>query len=525
MTTPALGIDVGTVRVGVAGSDPTGTIATPLAVLQRQPDSRLWPQLLAIIAERNPAVLVVGLPMRLDGSEGDVAADAREFAAGLERRTGLPVELVDERFTSAAAERSLIAQGASRRKRRDTVDAVAASLLLQGWLDSRGRSPKHAAEPVMTDPQPLAAAAPATAASRTSARQRRPVRRTQGGRLGILFAVVAVILVLLVAAGGVFLYGRAQLDAPSSTNTKQASITVTQGESLDNVIAALANAGVIKSSFWFGWYAKIKGLGSHLVAGTFALNNSMSASFIVQTLEVPPTVHTRKLLLTEGLTANQMASRVANDGLGITAAQYMNEVQHGTFSEPFLTGRPAGASLEGFLFPDTYQIPDKATAHDIVELQLQDFSKKALPLFGHDTPQQIYQALTIASIVEREAQFDNDRPLVASVIDNRLAINYPLELDSTVIYGLGLNSDILTQQELQQDTPYNTYIHTGLPPTPISNPGVVSVQAAVTPATTSYLFFLSDGCGHNHYSVTAAEHQQQVNQYLGQPCTSPSPQP
>ncbi|MBJ7610229.1 MAG: Holliday junction resolvase RuvX [Candidatus Dormibacteraeota bacterium] len=137
MTTPALGVDVGTVRVGFAGSDETGTIATPLRTVPRQPQARLLREVEGIISERLPECLVVGLPRRLDGSEGDSAADARGLAEQLRRRTGLPVEMWDERFTTAAAERGLIAAGERRAQRRRHIDAVAASLLLQSWLDSR----------------------------------------------------------------------------------------------------------------------------------------------------------------------------------------------------------------------------------------------------------------------------------------------------------------------------------------------------------------------------------------------------
>lgn len=140
MSTPALGIDVGSVRVGMAGSDPTGTIASPLTVVPRNPAARLWTRIDALVRERLPERIVVGLPRRLDGTEGDVAADARVFAAEVGRRTGLPVELWDERFTTAAAERSMIAAGTRRADRRATIDAVAASLLLQSWLDNRERA-------------------------------------------------------------------------------------------------------------------------------------------------------------------------------------------------------------------------------------------------------------------------------------------------------------------------------------------------------------------------------------------------
>ncbi|HEX4755541.1 MAG TPA: Holliday junction resolvase RuvX [Candidatus Dormibacteraeota bacterium] len=140
MTTPALGIDVGTVRVGLAGSDETGTIATPLRTVPRQPAARLWREVEQVVVDRLPERIVVGLPLRLDGSEGDSAVDARGVAEQLHRRTGLPVEMWDERFTTVAAERSMIAAGQRRARRRETIDAVAATLLLQSWLDSRRTS-------------------------------------------------------------------------------------------------------------------------------------------------------------------------------------------------------------------------------------------------------------------------------------------------------------------------------------------------------------------------------------------------
>ncbi len=132
-----MGVDVGTVRVGVAGSDETGTIATPLRTISRRPTARLWEEVTEVVEERRPVRIVVGLPRRLDGSEGESAADARRLADELHRHTGLPVEMWDERFTTAAAERSLIAAGRRRAARRRSIDSVAASLLLQSWLDAR----------------------------------------------------------------------------------------------------------------------------------------------------------------------------------------------------------------------------------------------------------------------------------------------------------------------------------------------------------------------------------------------------
>jgi putative Holliday junction resolvase len=133
----ALGVDVGSVRVGVAASDPSGTIASPVTVLQRARRREVWSRLRAEIANRGVTVLVVGLPRRLDGSEGDAAQDARSFAGEATLELGLPTVMWDERLTTVQAERSLIAAGTRRRKRKDTIDSVAASLMLQSWLDAR----------------------------------------------------------------------------------------------------------------------------------------------------------------------------------------------------------------------------------------------------------------------------------------------------------------------------------------------------------------------------------------------------
>jgi putative Holliday junction resolvase len=135
--TVALGLDAGTVRVGLAATDPTGTLASPVAVLPRSRARALWERVRSEARERAASVLVVGLPRELDGSEGAAAEDARRLAADASRETGLPVELWDERFTSVQAERSLVAAGMRRSRRRETVDGVAAALMLQGWLDSR----------------------------------------------------------------------------------------------------------------------------------------------------------------------------------------------------------------------------------------------------------------------------------------------------------------------------------------------------------------------------------------------------
>lgn len=341
-------------------------------------------------------------------------------------------------------------------------------------------------------------------------------RGRSGRRLLLAFALIAAVIV--VALGGAYVYARGQLDAPRGDHGSTVVITVTAGEPFDAIVDDLAAHSLIRSTSIFSLYARLKGLTS-VTPGRYRLDGGMAAGTIIRRLEEPPDVETRTVTLPEGLTAAQMARVVAASGVGISADQYLAEVLHGGFSEPFLQHRARGASLEGFLFPDTYTVPVGASAHDLVQMQLDAFASKAAPLLTQTTPTlNDYQVVVLASIVEREARFDADRGLVAGVIVNRLGAGMPLSVDATVSYGVGRTSGEPTKDELARDTPYNTYLHAGLPPTPIGNPGVASIRAAAMPTQSSYLFYVSDACGHNHYATTAAQHEQNITRYVGTPC-------
>jgi UPF0755 protein len=349
-----------------------------------------------------------------------------------------------------------------------------------------------------------------------------PSRRRHGRGLVIAFAVVAVLAVVAVVGGGLVLYGRTQLEAPAAAHGDAVTVAVKSGESVDQLASDLERRGLVRSSFWFTWFARFKGLSSNLQAGNFKLDDGMGASAIIARLSAAPEVALHRLVLPEGETAQQMSQVVEKAGLGITAQQYMAEVNGGSFDSPVLSGRPAGASLEGFLFPDTYEVPDGTTAHQLVQMQLDDLSKRGGTLL-QSPPHGLsaYQLMVLASVVEREARFDDDRAQVASVMYNRLDKNMDLQVDASVLYGLHVFGRAPTADELKINTPYNTYLHAGLPPTPIASAGLASLQGSAHPATTQFLFYVSDACGHNHYSITVAQHDQQAAKYLNSPCPSP----
>ena len=229
------------------------------------------------------------------------------------------------------------------------------------------------------------------------------------------------------------------------------------------------------------------------------------------TVKVAPAL---KVLIPEGKTRLQIAEIAAADGL---LGSYRAASRHSSLLDPSSYGAPAGTpDLEGFLFPDTFDIDRGAPVSELVEAQLTDFrsrfgaSQIAAARALHETP---YQLLTVASMVEREAQIPADRPRIAAVIYNRLSQGMPLGIDATIYYAVELKSGVatytheLTEAQLHIDSPYNTRLHTGLPPTPISNPGLASIEAAAHPAHVPYLYYVAgaDGCGEQVFSTTAAQ--------------------
>lgn len=223
-----------------------------------------------------------------------------------------------------------------------------------------------------------------------------------------------------------------------------------------------------------------------------------------------------KVVIPEGESRSQIAAIARKDGL---TGDYMKASTHSSAIQPKRFGAPAGIpNLEGFLFPATYEVPVHSTAKALVEQQLEAFQERFGPEEQrhakalHVTP---YQMLIVASMIEREAYLQRDRPLVAAVIYNRLRINMPLGIDSTIRFALNDYSKPLTEAQLRTPSPYNTRLHKGLPPTPISNPGMEAIEAAARPAHVGYLYYVdgADGCGDLVFSDTNEEFEAHKRAY------------
>ena len=331
-----------------------------------------------------------------------------------------------------------------------------------------------------------------------------------------LIAVVVLLAICGYAVSQVYDWVNYQVQSPMSGRSQPVAIHIDEGEGPDQLAQDLQSKGLIRNKDVFVYYLRYTGARSRLQAGDFLLNRNMSMARITDVLQngKPSQVAVR---LTEGFTLQMMAAEAEKAGLG-KAAQYVAATNDPAWSYPFLSERPPGASLEGFLFPDTYLLDKSATPRDLVKSQLDRFEQvfssslqnqagRATAARPAETP---YNVLILASMVEREVNKDEDRGNACSVYYNRLVSGTFLQVDTTVLYGEGKTSG---QPDLAVDTPYNTYLHKGLPPTPISNPGLAAIQACLNPPKTDYRFYFTDPKGVTHFQRTDAEFQQQKKEY------------
>lgn len=345
--------------------------------------------------------------------------------------------------------------------------------------------------------------------------------------LGLLVCA-AVGAAVYFALGDSTLLGRlltSHSDNPVSTSPRRVTFTVRPGQPAVAVGDDLQERGLIRSSLTFRWEIESRGLGNKIEAGDYELSPSMSTGEIVVLLARGAARHGTKLTVLEGWRAEQVALRI--EELGLARADEVLRVVRSPQEYGLTPPDPSATSLEGYLFPDTYELVPEATPREIVETMLRQFDRR----FG-DGPRRraairglsVGQAVALASIVEREAAQPEERPLIASVYLNRLAGGMKLEADPTVQYAAAdldgqpaLSRRVwkqdLTQQDLEVESPYNTYRVAGLPPGPICNPGFDSLQAAVAPAETSYLYFVARGDGFHAFAETHHEHQANVEKY------------
>lgn len=300
---------------------------------------------------------------------------------------------------------------------------------------------------------------------------------------------------------------------PADRQANQAtSFQVAPGTSVNELGSQLKDKGIIRNATAFTWYVTISGLRRGLQAGSYELNPNNSTAEIADIVGHGRT--TRNVLtIPEGSDVLKIRQLASDHGID---QKDFDDALTATYSNNFLSGRPSGDnSLEGYLFPDSYEVAKPPRPKAVIQQMLDTFAKK---LNSTDISQgfaangmTLHQGLTLASIVEKEVPNAADRATVAGIFMNRLRAGMPLESDVTVNYASEITGKAFS---VQLDSPYNTYAHKGLPPGPICNPGIGSMSAVAHPQSNDYLYFVAGKDGKTHYAKTFAEHQVNVQKYL-----------
>lgn len=313
--------------------------------------------------------------------------------------------------------------------------------------------------------------------------------------------IILCVLLLVLFAGGYFWWQNG-MAAVNPQDRSQKLVVIAKGEGIREIGYALRQKGLIRDPIVFFILVKKMGLEGKIQAGDFRLSPSMRTEEIAQNL----THGTLDIWITvpEGKRASEIAQILQQ-----------NDPDYDVSWKGKLD------TEEGYLFPDTYLIPKDAGIATIISIMKKNFQTKFASIQkASASAVSDQQIVIVASIIEREAKFEQDRPLVASVIYNRLKETMPLQIDATVQYALGYSilektwwKKKLTAEDLKINSPYNTYVNTGLPPTPICNPGLSALTAATNPADTNFRYYISDAQGHLHFAKTNEEQNENIKKY------------
>ena len=322
--------------------------------------------------------------------------------------------------------------------------------------------------------------------------------------------LILVLVVLSFAGFQLSIQGHRPVD-PKDTSFIE--VQIPESSTAAQVANILKENDLISNERVFLGYCKGQGLDDQLKAGNFLLSRSQSLETIVDQLSSGQ-VQNANITIPEGYTVKQIGELMIQKE--ICSQQEWDLALQAEYGYDFLGQLVDPNRLEGYLFPDTYAIDQEATAEEIIKLMLNQFDQlwnQKYAKLAKDRGMSLQETLTIASLIEREAKVPQERETISGVIQNRLKIGMPLQIDATVLYSLGKHQEVVTYKDLEVDSPYNTYKHSGLPPGPIACPGEASISAALNPQQHNYYYYVAKGDGSHEFTSTLAEHNQAINKY------------
>ncbi|MCR2820485.1 endolytic transglycosylase MltG [Lederbergia panacisoli] len=350
----------------------------------------------------------------------------------------------------------------------------------------------------------------------------------------IIRRIVAIItLIALLVAGGVgfigYNYIKSALEPVDPDNNKQTEVDIPIGSSTTSIGKLLQKKGIIKNGTIFKYYVKLNNI-SGFQAGNYKFTPSMTLEEIAATLQTGKLVREAlfKMTIPEGLQLDQIAKIIAKH-IGMSSEEIAKKLDDPEMIKQLMKKYPEILTddilnenvkhpLEGYLFPATYSFYEEKPSLESVIGEMLSQTKKIVIKYSETMEEKemdVHKLLTMASLIEKEATAKADRHNISSVFYNRIKKNMPLQTDPTILYALGKHKDRTLYEDLKVDSPYNTYKHEGLPPGPIANAGETSIEAALNPADTEFLYFLAEyGTGEVHYSKSLEEHNALKDKYI-----------
>ncbi|WP_084757932.1 endolytic transglycosylase MltG [Defluviitalea phaphyphila] len=334
-------------------------------------------------------------------------------------------------------------------------------------------------------------------------------------KMTINIAILIVVIFVCVFIGKKafnYAYNIANQSSSKNENIKEIEINIEKGATTKEIAEILKEKGLIKNSWWFILKSKYFKYDGKYREGNYTLSTDMTEEEIMDILTTQGAqIEVVRFTIPEGYTIEQIANRLEEENI-VEKDEFMKALEEVNYDYDFLN-KISGRDnyLEGYLFPDTYEVRKDAEASEIINKMLTRFDEIVKPEYYDRAEELGYtmdEIITIASIIEQEAKLDEERPKIAGVIYNRININMKLQMCSTVMYALDERKDKLYDKDLEIDSPYNTYLYSGLPIGPICNPGEVSIKAALYPEEHDYLFFVlkDEETGEHIFTKTLEEH-------------------
>lgn len=501
-----LAFDIGEKRIGVALCDTSAPFPAPLTTLIATP--QLAAEVASLLRMHKVIGVVVGYPRNQQGEATTQTKRVERIVSLLQIPSEIPVYFQDESLTSVKAEEEL-----QRRKKpyqKADIDALAATFILEDFV--RQQLPRLSSHATPAKKEAITSTHHHTPASKKNKKSKKHPKKKKAH---LLFSVLAAVLVVIaVLAAGVFAWYGQNLKAITDEEHYQV-ITVDPGSTTNTIAATLEEKQLIRSKSAFLLYTRLQQK-TTLQAGTYRLSPHQSVSDIVRTM-ASGEVSTVNVLIAPGLRVDQIMNALVDYGYGkteITAA--MKQVR----DHPLLKGIAANAPLEGYIFPDTYQIAPNTTVEQLLRTTFDTFQAryKADPSIQQGLAAQgisFHDAVIIASIVQMEVPDYETQQKVAQVFIKRYKEGMPLGADPTFKYAAAMTGQAALPSI---DSPYNTRKYSGLPPTAIANFNIDALRAVANPSSTDYVYFVSGDDGITRFSHTFDEHQRLINQYCIKLC-------